>query len=470
LLLLISTFITAFAIEALGTLVSVIGLSLLFGANPIIIALAIALDVNKIINVTLLYGKWKEMGVMMRSYALIATTVTMIITSAGAYSFLSGEFQKAMLGSQEGAAQVSILKEQQSKYEARKKQIDDQIARVPDTMSARDRTRVIANFKVEQRDLQLKIADIDKQLPALQVKQISIEAKTGPIITISKAFNVTPDEAIKWVILTIIFVFDPLAVFDIVAGNFLLERRRKQAKDAEEQATEARVKQMGEVAEEVFSEPVTPKEKMMNWEPIRPVPELSAEDTTALQHVQASGDFTLEKAADMYKDVEPLRPVLAALPVVEDDPKIQVTWPTMPPQSVPDEDSLEIQVMWPAVPPEPVVPEAPEPVAVEIPTPPIFEVLEPTPSATVEPPVVVPSQPDASQAKVYTEQDLIDMGAPPEVMVAAGYEPRELITKEQVLTQHFPYSSSLNSVKADDTVMFDGGHLSAAREQYLNQS
>jgi hypothetical protein len=230
LLLLITTFITAFGIEALGTLVSVIGLSLLFGANPIIIALAVALDVNKIINVTLLYSRWKDLGYLMRSYALVATTVTMIITSAGAYSFLTGEFQKAMLGSQEGAIQVTTLKEQQTKYEARKKQIDDQIARVPDTMSAKDRGRVIANFKVEQRDLQLKIAEIDKQLPAMQVKQLSIEAKTGPIITISKTFNITPEEAIKWVILTIIFVFDPLAVFDIVAGNFLLaERRRKKA-------------------------------------------------------------------------------------------------------------------------------------------------------------------------------------------------------------------------------------------------
>jgi hypothetical protein len=220
------TFLAAFAIEGLGTFVSVIGLSTLFGANPIIIALAIALDAGKLIVVTLLYSYWKQLGKLMKSYALIAATITMIITSAGAAGYLSGEFQKAILGTQEGSLKVDVLKGQIAKYEERKKQIDAQIAALPEKTTVNQRLRLMNGFKAEQSDLQAKISEIDKQLPDLQIKQIGVEAKAGPILYIAKAFDIPVESAVKYVILMIIFVFDPLAVFLIIAGNFLLHQHR----------------------------------------------------------------------------------------------------------------------------------------------------------------------------------------------------------------------------------------------------
>lgn len=219
------TFLAAFSIEALGTLVSVIGLSTLFGANPIIIALAIALDLGKLVVVTLLYSYWKKLGILMKSYALIAATVTMIITSAGAAGYLSGEFQKAILGTQEGSIRVQVLKEEQTRLQKRKEQIDAQIATLPEKFTARQRIQMITQFKQEQQKVTDRLTEIDQELPKLQIAQIGYEAKAGPILYISKAFNVPVEVAVKWVILLIIFVFDPLAVFLIVAGNFLLDQR-----------------------------------------------------------------------------------------------------------------------------------------------------------------------------------------------------------------------------------------------------
>lgn len=220
------TFLAAFSIEGLGTLVSVIGLSTLFGSNPIIIALAISLDLGKLVVVSLLYTYWDKLGKIMKSYALLAGTITMIITSAGAAGYLSGEFQKAILGTQEGSLKVDVLKGQQAKYEERKAQIDDQIAKLPEKTTVNQRIRLVNTFKAEQKELQTKISEIDKQLPELQIKQIGTEAKAGPILYISKAFDIPVESAVKWVILMIIFVFDPLAVFLIIAGNFLLHQRR----------------------------------------------------------------------------------------------------------------------------------------------------------------------------------------------------------------------------------------------------
>ena len=222
------TFLAAFLIEGLGTLVSVIGLSSLFGSNPIIIALAISLDIGKIVVVTLLYSYWSQLGKLMKGYALVAAVVTMVITSAGAAGYLSGEFQKAILGTQESGLKVDVLKQQIAKYEERKKQIDEQIASLPEKTTVNQRIRLINAFKAEQKDLQEKISALDKQLPELQIAQIGVEAKAGPILYIAKAFDIPVESAVKWVILMIIFVFDPLAVFLIIAGNFLLEQHRQQ--------------------------------------------------------------------------------------------------------------------------------------------------------------------------------------------------------------------------------------------------
>ena len=226
LILILITFLTAFLIEGLGTIVSVIGLSTLFGANPIIISLAVALDMGKLVVVSFLYKHWKQMGIMMKGYALIASLVTMIITSAGAAGYLTGEFQKAIIGTQETDLKINVLKEQQAKFEERKKQIDDQIANLPANYS-KSRITLMKQFDAEQKELQAKIDSIDKELPNLQIKQISVEAKAGPILYISKAFEVPIEMAVKYVVLMIIFVFDPLAVFLIIVGNFLLDERKK---------------------------------------------------------------------------------------------------------------------------------------------------------------------------------------------------------------------------------------------------
>ena len=221
------TFAAALFIEGLGSLVSVIGISALFGANPIIIALAISLDVGKIVTVSLLYTYWQELSKLMKAYALMAATVTMIITSAGAAGYLSGAFQTAIIGTKEGEIKVSVLKEQQAKYQERKKQIDDQIFNLPARTSVGQRLRLINGFKDEQKALDDKITAIDKELPDAQIKQISVEAKTGPILYVAKAFDIPVEQAVKYVIGLIIFVFDPLAIFLIVAGNFLWARQKK---------------------------------------------------------------------------------------------------------------------------------------------------------------------------------------------------------------------------------------------------
>lgn len=215
-------FASALFIEGLGSLISVLGVGSFFGANLIIMLVMVSIDIGKIVAISFTYQFWRSMPSLMKIYALLAIAVTMLVTSAGAAGYLSGEFQKTMSNTQQGAATVSILKEQQQKYQDRKTQIDNQIAGLPAKTSVTQRLRLMNGFKAEQKRLDEQILSIDKKLPELQIAQISTEAKAGPIMYVSKAFNMPVEQALKYVILLLVFVFDPFAVFLTIAGNIAL--------------------------------------------------------------------------------------------------------------------------------------------------------------------------------------------------------------------------------------------------------
>lgn len=220
------TFASAFLIEGLGTWISIIGLSSLFSADPIIIALAAALDVGKVVTVSFLYKRWTTAPRMLRFYMILATAVLMAITSVGAFGYLSAAFQGAIKDTKQQQILVTAAMEEKAKLEARKKEIDAQIANLPSHI-VQGRQKLIGAFKGEADRINLRLRQLDAELPKMRAQQITINTHTGPIIYISQAFNVSVEQAVKYVILIIIFVFDPLAIALLVAGNFLWETRKK---------------------------------------------------------------------------------------------------------------------------------------------------------------------------------------------------------------------------------------------------
>lgn len=221
---------SAFLIEGIGTYVSVVGLSSLFAANPVIITLAIALDIGKIVTVSFLYKYWKNVNWIMKSYMCIAAVVLMVITSAGAFGFLSGEFQKAIADTSSQNIVMTTLTDEQARLQARKNEIDKQISQLK-TDNVKGRTQLMRQFGPEVGRVNKRLEEIDKELPKLKVESIKKNVEVGPIIYVAEAFHTTPEQAVKWVILIIIFVFDPLAVALLIAGNYLLELR-KTSKDS----------------------------------------------------------------------------------------------------------------------------------------------------------------------------------------------------------------------------------------------
>ena len=249
--------LSAFLIEGIGTYVSVVGLSSLFAANPVIIVLAIALDVGKVVSVSFLYKYWKKVNLLMKTYMTIAAIVLMGITSAGAFGYLSAQFQKAIANTNESGVMISALTDEQGRLQKRKEEIDAQIAKLPDNM-VRGRKDLIKQFGPEVERINTRLVEIDTKLPELKVATLHQNVEVGPIIYIAEAFGTTPEHAVKWVILIIIFVFDPLAIALLLAGNFLVEQ-----KDEKEESTEVEIPNLvtdtgGEKVETLVEDEDTP--------------------------------------------------------------------------------------------------------------------------------------------------------------------------------------------------------------------
>ena len=167
------TFASAFLIEGLGTWISIIGLSSLFSADPIIIALAAALDVGKVVTVSFLYKRWSTAPRMLRFYMILATAVLMAITSVGAFGYLSAAFQGAIKDTKQQQILVTAAMEEKAKLEARKKEIDAQIANLPSHI-VQGRQKLISAFKGEADRINLRLRQLDAELPKMRAQQITI--------------------------------------------------------------------------------------------------------------------------------------------------------------------------------------------------------------------------------------------------------------------------------------------------------
>jgi hypothetical protein len=236
---------SAFLIEGIGTYVSVVGLSALFAHNPVIIILAVALDIGKVVSVSFLYKYWKKINLLMKSYMTVAALVLMIITSTGCFGYLSGQFQHAISGTNQDSVLIQSLEQEETTLQARKNEIDKQIAQLPPDF-VRGRQRLIKQFQPEENRINSRLAQIDKQLPELKIQTLKQNVDVGPIVYVAQAFNTDPEHAVKYVIMTIMFVFDPLAISLLLSGNFLLmQREQKRAEIPLKEASPVSGKTLG---------------------------------------------------------------------------------------------------------------------------------------------------------------------------------------------------------------------------------
>ena len=244
----ILTFLSAISISVIAAGYSIVGLATLFaGAVVPIIAMGSALEVGKLVAASWLYHNWNSnVPKLLKTYLFIAIIVLIFITSLGIFGFLS----KAHLD------QVKPTSSNNIKIELLDKQINQQnliIDRAEKSLNLLDKalevyidkeyvTRGLKERKKqeeERNDLNTaiseasdKIADLTNQKAELELSQDKIEAEVGPIKYVAELIYGEQakdnfDKSVRFVILILIFVFDPLAVLLLIAANISLRQWRQ---------------------------------------------------------------------------------------------------------------------------------------------------------------------------------------------------------------------------------------------------
>jgi len=244
----ILTFLSAISISVIAAGYSIVGLSTLFaGAVVPIIAMGSALEVGKLVAASWLYHNWNsDVPRLLKGYLFGAIIILIFITSLGIFGFLS----KAHLD------QVKPTSSNNIKIELLDKQINQQnliIDRAEKSLNLLDKalevyidkeyvTRGLKERKkqeVERNDLNTaiteasdKIANLTNKKAELELSQDKIEAEVGPIKYVAELIygeNAEDnfDKSVRFVILILIFVFDPLAVLLLIAANISLRQWRQ---------------------------------------------------------------------------------------------------------------------------------------------------------------------------------------------------------------------------------------------------
>lgn len=238
-------FLTGIAISAVAAYYSIVGLTTIFaGAFWAIVIMGSVLEVGKLVATSWLYNNWSFAPKLIKAYLMSAIAVLMLITSMGIFGFLSKAHIEQTLALNTGVTeQIKIVDNDIKFVEDSIKDIDNQISqidsainemtkrgRATQSLSAINQQRKNRTTLIEQKQKEIiKLAELKKRRITYDSEFKKIEAEVGPIKYVAEIIyggsdKDVVDKAIRFVIILLIFVFDPLAVLLLLAFNISRNR------------------------------------------------------------------------------------------------------------------------------------------------------------------------------------------------------------------------------------------------------
>jgi hypothetical protein len=261
---------SALSVSASAAFYSVSGLSKLFaGASFEVIIMAGSLEVAKLIVASLLYQYWDTINKLLRTYLTIATVILVVITSMGIYGFLSAAYQDTYRQLTIKDNQIGFLDQKREFYEKDVARYDLELERISNNISTLSNAKASSiqvrdtasstgfrqtisttelrlsqqriNVEEENRQsVQAKREQVADSLQKYQLEILELEnnsevaGELGPLQYLSELTGVPMNKIINYLLLVIIFVFDPLAISLVVAANFAFNQAYPSKKIKEE--------------------------------------------------------------------------------------------------------------------------------------------------------------------------------------------------------------------------------------------
>ena len=235
----ILTFVTSLAIAAVAAWYSIIGLTAIFAAAVIpIIIMGIVLEIGKLVAAAWVYNHWRETSILLRTYLVSAIIVLMLITSMGIYGFLSKSHIDAGINTGEISVKIERV---DNRIKSEQRQIDRAEKNILEMDTTLEKTEYgfFDDSRLEERKRQSaereqlnsiitksenSIDDLLDKKSEYELEVKNFEVEVGPIKYIAaliygdEAKNYL-DNTVRYVILLLIFVFDPLAVLLLISAN-----------------------------------------------------------------------------------------------------------------------------------------------------------------------------------------------------------------------------------------------------------
>jgi hypothetical protein len=242
-------------LTCVGGYFSIVGLATIFaGAFWSVVVMAATLELSKVVAASWIYRSWSIAPVLIRTYMVLSIIVLVFITSLGLFGYLSkahlehsistggtNELQIENLQRQIGNQQRSI-----KDAETVLSQLDATVQTLIDYDRIRGKDGAIATRQAqgEERASQneninnayANIERLQSSLSPLQRERLELEVEVGPLKYIAELIygkdNAAEyfDVAVRWIIILLVCVFDPLAIVMIISGNIGLSQRKPKFK------------------------------------------------------------------------------------------------------------------------------------------------------------------------------------------------------------------------------------------------
>jgi len=263
--------LSALSVSASAAFYSVSGLSKLFaGAAFAVIIMAASLEIAKLVIASLLYQYRNNLPRLLKYYLSVACFVLILITSMGIYGFLSAAYQETAALAGNVDSQIALIetkrdnvKEQLAIYSDEKSSINEavrdlrsglsnnviqykdketgQLITTTSSSTRRALEKQLDQAIERQTEINTRVDNLNQQLFDYETEIVevtsnaNIAGELGPLKYLSGLTGKPMDQIINWLLLVIIFVFDPLAIALVVAANFAFEQLKPKKEVIEEE-------------------------------------------------------------------------------------------------------------------------------------------------------------------------------------------------------------------------------------------
>jgi hypothetical protein len=250
------TLAVALSLSVIAAYYSIAGLTAIFAAAVIpIIVMGSILELGKVVVTLWLHEYWRQCRLLMKMYLVSAVAVLMLITSMGIFGFLSKAHSDQSLISGDVVAKISTydekIKTAKDNIDANRKalkQMDEAVDQVMARSSSetgaekavgirrsqqKERARLQSDIQAEQKI----IATYSEERAPIAAEVRKVEAEVGPLKYIAALVyggdtdTNALEAAVRWVIVLLVIVFDPLAIMLLLAATESLKWEKQRVFD-----------------------------------------------------------------------------------------------------------------------------------------------------------------------------------------------------------------------------------------------